>query len=138
MIALVLATLMLQTPMSITSVARGPVSDIQAPREVVVRTAPEWHQLWRAHTGSDSGRPNVDFGSQMVVGVFLGARTTGGYDVEIAGVELVEGALVVRYTERTPAPGAVLAQVITAPFHLVSVGKFDGPVRFERSEKRGR
>jgi hypothetical protein len=74
----------------------------------------------------------------MVVGVFLGSRMTGGFDVQITGAEVDGGALVVRYTETTPAPGAMLAQVITAPFHLVSVEKFDGPVRFERTEKKGR
>jgi hypothetical protein len=122
--------------MTLTNVARGGISDIQQPKQVVLRTAAELQQLWREH-GAGQAPPSVDFTSRMVVGVFLGSRMTGGFDVRITGAEVADGTLVVRYTETTPAPGAMLAQVITAPFHLVSVEKCDGPVRFERSEKKG-
>jgi hypothetical protein len=123
--------------MTITNVAHGGVSDIMEPREVVLRTAADLQQLWRQH-GAGQAPPSVDFTTRMVVGVFLGSRVTGGFDVQITGVEASDGALVVRYIETKPAPGAMLAQVITAPFHLVSVEKFDGPVKFEKAEKRGR
>jgi len=133
MLALVLATWMLQTTMPITTIAAGGVSNIMEPREVVVKTAVEWEKLWREHSFDNVARPSVDFAKSMVVGVFLGSRNTGGYDVTITGVEQAQGGLVVRYTEKAPARGAMVAQVITAPFHLVSVPRFDGAVRFERA-----
>jgi hypothetical protein len=138
MVEILVSALLLQAPMAMTTLARGGVSNVMDSREVVVRTAAEWQQVWRAHSGSDAGRPAVDFTKQMVVGVFVGARNTGGYSVEITGVDLVQNALVVRYTEKAPDPDAIVAQVITAPFHLVSVQKLDGPVRFERAGSKER
>ena len=137
MLSLLLALTLWQGPMTLTNVARGGVSDIQQPSEVVLKTAAELQQLWRQH-GAGQAPPAVDFTTRMVVGVFLGSRMTGGFDVQITAAEIADGALVVRYTETTPGPGAMLAQVITAPFHLVSVEKFDGPVKFEKSGKSGR
>ena len=42
------------------------------------------------------------------------------------------GALLVKYKETRPSRDAISAQVITTPFHLVAVPKFDGTVRFEK------
>jgi hypothetical protein len=134
MVAVVLAAALLgQGALSMTTLARGGASRVVEPKEVVVRTAPEWEALWRAHAGSDTGRPAVEFPAQMVVGVFLGARQTGGYAVTITGVTLEDGTLVVRYAETAPGPDAIVAQVLTAPYHLVRVDRVEGPVRFERT-----
>lgn len=127
-----------QGPFAMTTIARGGVSQILEPREVVVRSAPEWEALWRDHAGSEAGRPVVEFPGQMVVGVFLGARRTAGYAVEITNVAVEDGTLVVRYTETAPGPDVIVAQVLTAPFHLVRVDRVDGPVRFERTVKTKR
>jgi len=137
MLSLVLATVlptMLFGGLPMTTIARGGISNVMQPREVVVRSAAEWTPLWRDHAGADADALAVDFGASMVVGVFLGARTTGGYAVQITAVEQDGAGVVVKYTESKPGPGAMLAQVITSPFHLVSVARTDGPVRFERSE----
>jgi len=138
MVPLVLATLFLEALIPMTSIARGGISDIMEPREAVVRSAGDWQTLWRDHGGPGAMAPEVDFSTEMVVGVFLGARNTGGYDVEITGVEPEAKGLVVRYTETMPGPGAMLAQVITSPFHLIRVARTDGDVRFEAIRKRGR
>lgn len=138
MVALVLTTLFVEVLMPMTSIARGGISNVMEPREAVVRSAGDWQALWRDHAGPGAAAPEVDFSTEMVVGVFLGARNTGGYDVEITGVEPEGTGLVVRCTETTPGPGAMLAQVITSPFHLVRVARTDGDVRFETIRKRGR
>lgn len=143
MIALVLATvlptvLLLGGSMPMTTIAKGGISNVMEPREAVVRSADDWTRLWHDHAGADADAPPIDFGASMVVGVFLGARNTGGYAVEITAVDQDATGIVVRYTESKPGPGAMLAQVITSPFHLVSIAPADGPVRFERNEKAGR
>lgn len=142
MIALLLATVfptvLAGGGMPMTTIAKGGISNVMEPREVVVRATVEWTTLWHDHAGADAPAPPVDFASSMVVGVFLGARNTGGYAVEITAVEQDATGVVVRYTETKPAPGATLAQVITSPFCLVSVAATEGPVRFELAEQAGR
>lgn len=63
--------------------------------------------------------PNVDtelFKSRAVVVVFLGQRPTAGYGIKIE--EVTDG---VRVTEARPAPGTMVAQVLSSPLKVVSV-----------------
>lgn len=55
------------------------------------------------------------FKSRAVVAVFLGRRPTAGYAVNIE--QVADG---LRISERTPAPGTMVAQVLTSPLKVVS------------------
>ena len=113
------------------TVAKGQQSAVDDRREVTVRTQDEWAKIWRMHD-FERPAPRVDLPSEMVVGVFLGSRPTGGFSVEIVGTRQEGGALIVQYRETMPAPEGMTAQVLTSPFHLVSVPRIDGDVKFER------
>jgi PrcB C-terminal len=113
------------------SLDRGTQSDISIQRQVSVRDDAEWEMLWRLHAATRQ-RPAVDFASEMVVGVFTGARPTAGFSVEIAGYRQSGNSVVVQYRESSPARGALTAQVLTAPFHLVAIPKQTGDVTFEK------
>ena len=66
--------------------------------------------------------------------VFLGSRSSGGFDVadhERPSRRRRAGRPLGRAAAR---PGQVAAQVMTAPAHLVTVPRVDGPVRFEKVE----
>jgi len=118
-------------PQPMTSIARGAQSAVETPRQLVVRSEAEWKTLWQEHA-PDRPAPAVDFTRDMVIGVFLGTRTTGGYGVEITGTRQDRGSLIVEYRETRPGRGAITAQVITTPFHLVAIPRFAGDVRFEK------
>lgn len=119
------------TAPSVNTIARGQFTRIDSPRQVVARTAEQWTALWRAHA-PDREPPAVDFSKDMVVAVFLGSRPTAGFRVEIVGVREEQGKTVVQYREAQPPPGAITAQVITAPFHIVTVPARKGDVLFEK------
>ena len=110
---------------------KGDQSNVDDARQVAVRTAAEWTTLWRQHS-PDREQPRVDFGRDMIVGVFLGSRTTAGFSVEIVSALVDQGILVVRFRETRPQSGRIVAQVITSPYHLVAVPRHSGEVRFER------
>ena len=80
-------------------------------------TPADWRSLWTAH--SSEPVPPVDFARLLVVGVFLGTRPTAGFDVEVTGATIRGDEAVVRFVEQRPAPDAVLAQVVTSPYHFV-------------------
>jgi hypothetical protein len=64
--------------------------------------------------------PAVDaavFKTSAVVAVFLGQRPTGGYSVKIN--PLAAGGI--QITETKPAPGTMVAQVLSSPFKVVAV-----------------
>ena len=123
------AMLSAQTPPSFTDVAKGNASEQQDAKQVTVRTPSEWETLWKAHAPTVK-MPSVDFTKNMVVGIFLGTKPSDGYQVEIVGVRTQEKELIVEYVQRTPGRGTMAAQILTEPYHLVSVPKHAGTVRF--------
>lgn len=121
------------SPKPMTTIDKGEQSFVDDARQVVIRSASEWAELWRKHA-ADRKQPNVDFGRQMVVGVFLGSKSTSGYGVEIVGTREDRNALVVEYRETQPSRDAMTAQIITMPYHLVAIPKRAGDVRFEKTK----
>ena len=120
------------TTMAFETVARGRMSAIDAARQFVVRSDAEWTALWREHAAV-TAMPAVDFTTRMVAGVFLGSRPSAGFDVEIVAVRRDGDGTVIEYVERRPPPGAVTAQILTSPFHIVSLPRQQGAVTFARA-----
>lgn len=115
---MLVALLLLQAQLSFTTVAQGAVSAIDEPRHAVVRTAAEWQTFWRTHS-PETTVPTVDFTRFIVVGVFLGARPTDGFSVEIVSVREENDRRAIEYRERRPDPARLVGQVVTSPFHIV-------------------
>jgi hypothetical protein len=124
------AVLALQGVSPLRVLDKGDQSNVDDGRQVAVRTTAEWNTLWRQHS-PDRDQPRVDFGRDMVLGVFLGSRTTAGFSVEIVSALVEQGILVVRFRETRPQSDRILAQVITSPYHLVAVPRHTGDVKFE-------
>ncbi len=68
----------------------------------------------------------------MVIAVFAGERTTGGFAVEVTGIELSAGITRVTYRESRPSPDSLLTQALTQPYHLVRTPRVEGPINFDR------
>ena len=121
---------------SIHSLERGFQSGIHEPLQIVVRAPAEWKALWQRHASTQSKvppAPTVDFNKEIVVGVFLGDKPTGGYQVEILRAERSDGTLLIYFDEQAPGTGAMVIQVITQPFHIVRVAANGiGAVGFRR------
>ena len=113
------------------TLAQGTMSNIDEPRQVVVRTAAEWQALWKEHDPG-SAAPPVDFTQSAVVGIFLGSRPTAGFSVDITAVKTEGNRTVVEYLERRPAADAFVAQILTSPFHVVRLAQIAAPVGFRR------
>lgn len=107
------------------SLARGSQSGVKKADQVVVKSQAEWAALWKQHAGEARADelPKVDWSKEMVLGVFMGTRTTGGYAIQITGAREQAGKLVVQVEAKVPKPGGFVTQSITSPFHLVAVPK---------------
>ena len=123
------------TPAPSRTIEKGDQSNIDAARQVLVRTDAEWTALWRQHS-PDRAKPKVDFSKEMVVGLFMGSRSNAGFSTAVTTTTAANSALIVKYTETIPAPGAITAQILTFPYHLVAIPKSDvKDVKFEKAEK---
>src|SRR5947209_2068551 len=134
MCLLLIAAVLQTAPSPLRTVGKGPMSAIDQPRQVTVRSAAEWGALWKEN-GAKAPLPAVDFSREMVVGIFLGTRPTAGYGVEIIRTIGNAGALIVEYVESTPSRDAVAAQILTSPYHLAAIPKRDGTVTFKKVDK---
>ncbi len=114
----------------LSTIAKGDGSGISAPRRVVIRDEPEWRTLWAEHAGSDAAIPRIDFARLMVAAVFAGDRPTPGYAVEVVDARPDGDGLGIVVAESRPAPGTLAAQIITTPFHIVALPRFEGSVSF--------
>lgn len=115
-----------QTPASFTTVGKGFHSGIRELLQVAISSQEEWAALWSRHASGRrpaSSPPLIDFSAEMVVGLFLGQKSTGGYSVEITRAELDGANLRVFYREGNPPPGAMLTQALTQPYHLVRLSR---------------
>jgi hypothetical protein len=114
---------------------RSAQSGIDVAWVVVVRDPGEWERVWRDH---DARRlpsrpvPYVDFGREIVAGVFLGRRTSTCHEVRIERVVLVDDHhMVVRYREVLPPPGDACGFALSYPADIVRIPYTDRPLRFE-------
>jgi PrcB C-terminal len=127
---LAMATVSAQVPApAFTNIAKGDASGQQIGRQVTVRTAAEWKALWKEHAPADT-MPEIDFTVNMVVGIFLGSKPSAGHAVEIVGVRTQDNDVIVEYVQKQPARGTMAAQILTEPYHLVSMAKHAGTVKF--------
>jgi len=118
---------------SMKTIDKGDQSNMDDARQVAVKTEADWKALWQQHS-PDRPRPSVDFTKEIVLGVFLGSRPTAGYGLEIVGTTETGGTLVVRYKQSMPPRGMMTAQVLTSPYHLVTVPFYPGTVKFEKAD----
>src|SRR5262245_59891965 len=120
-----------ETLVSFTSVARGARSGIGERREVVVDSAQDWHALW-AHHAPGTPTPLVDFATEIVVGVLAGEQPSAAYEVDIIAVERHSTETTVVYRVTDPPKDELVAEVLTAPFHLARLPRQVLPIRFQR------
>lgn len=123
-------------PSVVTTIAYGYQTGLRTPAQLVIRTEEDWASVWKRHhsrTLPAPPLPPVDFTREMVLGVAPGERPTGGYGVRIASVRVDDGRMRVEVRETRPADGAVVPMVLSSPYELVKVPRFDGEVVFVTS-----
>ena len=120
-------------PSKIRPIAKGGFSGFQEPAQIVVTNSTQWAELWRKHSAKQipaKPAPEVNFDKESVLFVSLGQKRSGGYSVEITGLEQTAGKAKVLVKTQAPKPGGMQLQAITSPFHIVAVPRLTGPVSF--------
>lgn len=110
----------------IRELGRGAYSGMNVATNRVIKTEGEWEKLWKRHGAirvPPEPAPAVDFEKEMVVAVFMGQKSTGGYAIEIKRIETTALRLRIIVERKEPGPDAIVTQALTAPFHFVAVGR---------------
>jgi hypothetical protein len=119
---------------------KGVQCGVQEPKHLIIRNARDWTLFWQSSLAPYSlllsKIPVIDFEKDMVVGVFLGEKTTPNYEIDIRKIRTEERAgsnvLVVRYKEVAKMLGVFTPPFAIQPFHLKKVPAFTGDIIFEK------
>lgn len=113
------------------SLDHGTASGVREPLQVVIRDPTAWQLLWTRHAaGRPTPPPPVDFAHEMVVGYFLGEQPSSGYGATICAILVLSDELVVQVQVGAPPPTGPVLQVLTRPYHLVRLDRYDVAVEF--------
>ncbi|MFN3266657.1 MAG: protease complex subunit PrcB family protein, partial [Deinococcales bacterium] len=88
----------------------------------------EWLETWKMISGNQIPMPSapvVDFSKKRMVTIFLGQRPTGGFGLEYKSAALEGSTLKLVMETTSPAPGRLVAQVITSPYVVLEVTNTD-------------
>lgn len=109
-------------------------SGIGTPRQVVVRDAAAFAELWKQHGANTSpapASPTIDFYRHMVIGLFAGTSQSC-HEIGLRRLTVSGDKLVAQYTNRVIISVAPCHTALTAPMQLTIVKRSDAAVQFER------
>ncbi len=113
-------------------------SGVTSAQQLVIRDPVAWSSLWQQIHATETPvppLPDVDFAREMIVAASLGTRSSGGYDVLLAGAVEDSTGLEISVTETSPGSTCVTTQALTQPIDLARTARRDGPVRFTTSRR---
>ncbi|GAB1309772.1 hypothetical protein KH5_24550 [Urechidicola sp. KH5] len=76
--------------------------------------------------------PEIDLKEEMVLALFMGERSSGGYSITVSKIVEKEDAMEVHYVETAPKGMATMA--ITQPFYMCKTKRSEKEVIFKKSE----
>ena len=119
----------------------GEDSRLVEPRRFLIRDRKSFSAVWAAHAGPAAAVPAVDFDSRMVAAVFAGERPSAGFSIGDRHTPRAPGRWRLRARGARRRAGArsarVAAQIIVSPFHIATLPRDDGKIRFSLPDPAG-
>jgi len=126
------------TQYKITTIKKGSLygaGQEQIPAQnVVITTEEAWKNLLdKINTTNTviSPETTIDFTTQTVLASFMAIKKSGGYSVEITDIETQKDSLVIQTKTTSPATNSMVTQVITQPYHIVTMPISEKPITFK-------
>ncbi len=67
----------------------------------------------------------IDLNQEFIVATLMGSKPTAGYSIMVSSISQKNTDVFVQVAQVQPAPGAVLAQMITSPYDVVRIKRTD-------------
>jgi hypothetical protein len=96
-------------------------------RNYVINDKSEWESLWAkvvSNSNPNLPLPEIDFTRRTIIGVFEGTQSNSGFEVTIESVVRTDGGTIV-FVKELLNPHCASEPVITHPFHIVEIEKFE-------------
>lgn len=97
----------------------------------LIRTQQAWAGLL---SGLNKAAPHkLDESHEMAVFIAIGERSTGGFKPAVLSAKVIDGTMVVEYTDGKPAPDMFVTQVISHPWIAAIIPATSLPVVMKKS-----
>lgn len=114
-------------PIEFETVAEGKHSLADTALVILVDNSEQWGRTWNLAQGNIDPMPvmpEINFKNEMILAVFMGERTSGGFSTEIESLTESKGVLQVKVNNYSRKSGMMLP-VLTSPFHIVKFPERD-------------
>lgn len=111
---------------------------IEEAKNVVIKDQARWKAIWnKVHENDpdDVDLPAIDFQNKMIIAVFDGKHSSGGFDITIDQVCKTNNATQVNVIKEQPGSGCNVTMAITSPYQIVKVDRQSGSVDFSTTNK---
>jgi len=101
---------------------------LAAPTLFIIRTQDELEQFWMKHAAiffPQPAIPQIDFSSDMLIAVVDTIEPTGGYSLCIEALHSSAGTVSVLVRKTCPAPGDIVTDALTVPYHIITSARSD-------------
>lgn len=115
------------------TISQGSFSGHEDKEYYVIKENSEWKDLWEtvfSQMTPEPSVPEINFEEEMIIAVFQGSFSTGGYSIEIIDIFEKENSIGVFVEETSPSPDAMTIQAFTQPYHIIKVERIDKEVNF--------
>ncbi|MFX1255789.1 MAG: protease complex subunit PrcB family protein [Promethearchaeota archaeon] len=120
---------------SFETIEQGAYCGIITRINYTITNSEAWEKLW---TDFNKGRtplpelPSIDFTTDIVIAVFQGGQSTGGYMTNITKITVTETSYKVYVDEHHPGAHCATTQALSQPYHIVKISNFSQelPVQF--------
>ena len=75
---------------------------------------------------------HINFNDEMIIAVFQGGHSSGGYSIKIKRINEKENSVEVFVKETSPSPLSGVTDALTQPYHIVKTKRVDKEVIFKR------
>lgn len=120
---------------SFTKILSGSHSNILDKKNIIIKSQEDLESIYSTINSTRSPNhkiPEIDFTKNYVLGLFMGSKTSGGFDVMVSSVVKNEKDITIYYVNISPS--GMVTNVITHPFYLASIPKTDKPIKFVSTE----
>ena len=120
-------------------ISQGAFSNISLPNQLVIKNNKDWQRVLRIHGNSPEAKKiSIDFDDKIVIAIFAGQQSSGGYHVGVSNIKRIDSNLYVTVTFSAPRKNESVSLALTQPYVMFSTNKVDGKIIFLAPPKKSK
>jgi hypothetical protein len=119
-----------QIDLSFETISQSDYGGYENHEYLFIENSEDWGRIWSLALPDGSLSPEINFSTHIVIAVFMGERSTGGYEVSIDRITDVGGEIIVNVDEIYPGR-IFVTEAFTWPRHIIKVERVQKPIWFE-------